>query len=409
MATSGAPGPVTGAERIASLDVLRGFAVLGILAMNIQSFAMVGAAYFTPIAFGDLGGLNYWVWRLSDLLANMKFVTLFSMLFGAGVLLMAERAEAAGLRAGRLHYRRTAALLLFGLMHAYLLWSGDILVAYALCGSLVFLFRFMPARALLISGLVFLGIGSGLLLVSGLTAPHWSAEELTEFQDEQLPPPSTIAAELADYRSGLGGVFRRRASESFEMHAFAFPFYMFWRGMGCMLIGMALLRWGVLGGRRSAATYRLLLGAGLLIGLPLVNWGTRLKIAAQWEAIPSFFVYSAFNYWGSVVVALGWIGAIVLLTRSRFWRPLVDRLAACGRMAFSNYIGQTLLCTTLFYGYGLGLFGSVSRVGQAGIVLVIWALQLIVSPLWLARFRFGPLEWLWRSLTYGSRQRMRRV
>jgi uncharacterized protein len=405
----GKMGPVAGAERIATLDVLRGFAVLGILAMNIQSYSMIGAAYFSPTAFGDLSGANYWIWRLSDLLANMKFVTIFSMLFGAGIVLMSERAAAAGSSPAGLHYRRMAWLLLFGLVHAYLLWSGDILVTYALSGLIVFLFRRLRPGQLLLFGLLSLVVGTGLMLMGGFSSQYWGEEALAEFRVDQLPTAAMVAEELEKWRAGWSGPARLRLNESLEMHVFVFPFYLGWRAVGCMLIGMALFKWGVLSGKRSAQTYRRFVGLGLLVGLPLVNWGTRLKIDADWEPVYSFFIFSQFNYWASLLVALGWIGGIVLMTRSVSWTGVTSRLAACGRMAFSNYIAQTLICTTLFYGYGFGLVGRVSRLGQAGIVLAIWILQLWISPLWLRRYRFGPLEWLWRSLSYGARQPMRRV
>ena len=166
-------GPTAQSERILSLDVLRGFVVLGILVMNIQHFSMIGAAYFNPSAYGDLTGLNYLVWLLSHLLADMKFMSIFSMLFGAGIVLMAERLEAKGRRPAAVHYRRTLILLLFGIAHAWLIWTGDILYSYAMCGLLVYLFRKKQPKTLIILGVVSIAVASAVSLMGQFTMPMW--------------------------------------------------------------------------------------------------------------------------------------------------------------------------------------------------------------------------------------------
>jgi uncharacterized protein len=403
-----AQAPVRSAERIEFLDILRGFAVLGILAMNIQSFSMPGAAYFNPTAWGDLSGLNRIVWLLANTLANQKFMTIFSMLFGAGVMLMYERSQASGRPFGGLHYRRMFFLLLFGLAHAYLLWAGDILFSYALSGMLLFLFRKARPGWLLANGLIFLLVGSGLLLMSGFSAPYWPPEQLAELERDFRPSALVLDKELAAFRGSWLDGFHYRAPESLEMHLFVFPFYMLWRALGAMLIGMALFRWGFITGKASSGVYRLFLGLALLVGLPATILGGQRQLAGGWDPVRAFFIESQWGYWGSLLLALGWLSALLLLTRSGIWRGLMNRLAACGRMAFTNYILQTVLCCLIFYGYGLGLIGRVPRVGQAGIALAIWLFQLWLSPIWLARFRYGPLEWAWRSLSYGARQTMRR-
>ena len=173
-------GPTIRSERILSLDVLRGFAVLGILVMNIQSFSMIGAAYFNPTAYGDLNGLNYLVWLISHLLADMKFMAIFSMLFGAGIVLMANRMEASGRSPSGVHYRRNFLLLLFGMAHAWFLWNGDILFTYAMCGFLVFLFRKIQPKNLIIVGLLSVSVASALSLVAQATMPLWPPEDMAE-------------------------------------------------------------------------------------------------------------------------------------------------------------------------------------------------------------------------------------
>ena len=164
-------GPVTQSDRIVPIDVLRGFAVLGILVMNIQAFSMIGAAYFNPTAYGNFQGLNYAVWLISHLLADSKFMTIFSLLFGAGIVLMSERMESTGRKPTPVHYRRMVILLIIGIAHAYLLWDGDVLYAYAMCGILVFLFRRLKPTTLIVFGLVVIAIGSLLALFS-----QWSMQ-----------------------------------------------------------------------------------------------------------------------------------------------------------------------------------------------------------------------------------------
>jgi uncharacterized protein len=401
--------PLRDPERIVFLDVLRGFAVCGILAMNIQSFSMPGAAYFNPFAYGDFTGVNYLVWLLANTFASQKFMTLFSMLFGAGVLLMCDRARAAGRGAAGLHYRRMGWLLLFGLAHAYLVWAGDILVDYALCGLLVFLFRKARPGWLAASGLLFLLFGSLMNLMAGLTAgSYWPPEQLAEFELRMRPTAAKLAEELAAYRGSWLTSLRARAAESSEMQLAVFPFFTVWRVTGVMLLGMALYRWRVLTGEATGRVYRWFIALALLVGLPATIYGSRRQLATGWDPVPSFFLHAQWGYWASLLVALGWLSALVLALRAGWWSALRRRLAACGRMAFSCYILTSLICTTLFYGHGLGLFGQVSRLVQAGITLAVWLLLLWLAPFWLARFRYGPLEWLWRSLAYRARQPWRR-
>lgn len=401
--------PVARDDRIAELDALRGFALCGILVMNVQSFAMPGAAYFFPDAYGDLNGVNYWVWFLAEILARRKFMTIFSMLFGVGVVLMHERATAAGRGWAGLHYRRIGVLWLFGLMHAYLMWDGDILVAYAVCGVVIFLFRKLKPGWLLTLGLVFLAIGSGLMLMAGLSAPHWPPTSLAEFNAEWQPDAEALAHELDALRGGWTAEIAHRAPNVLMMHLFYIPFSLFWRAGGCMLLGMALFKWGWLAGRCSRRSYVVVVALAVLVGVPLTVYSIRLQDACGWEPIPSFFIHMQYAYWGSVLMALGYVAVVLLVLRARRWRGLLERLAAVGRMALTNYLTHTVICTTLFMGHGFGLFGAVERWVQAAIVVVVWGLQLAYSPWWLARFRFGPAEWVWRSLSYLRRQPMRRV
>jgi uncharacterized protein len=401
-------GPTTQNERIRSLDVLRGFAVLGILVMNIQSFAMIGAAYFNPTAYGDLTGANYFVWLLSHLLTDMKMMALFSMLFGAGMVLMAERMEARGRRPASVHYRRTFILLLFGMAHAWLLWTGDILYAYAMCGFLVYLFRKKEPKTLIVLGVLSLAVATGLGLATQFSMPTWDEASLKGFAEIWEPTQAQIATELEAYRGGWSAQNEERFMDAFGMETGSFLFFLSWRAGGLMLIGMGLFKLGVFGAGLSPKTYKKMIAAAAFLGLPLVALGVWYQTSTGWALETGFFGGSQFNYWGSVLVALGWIGVVMLFCQARPQSWLYGSLAATGQMALTNYLMQTIICTTIFYGHGFGLFGSVERTGQILIVFAIWAAQLLWSPWWLARFRFGPFEWLWRSLTYLRAQPLRR-
>ncbi|GGG92026.1 DUF418 domain-containing protein [Silvibacterium dinghuense] len=400
--------PVALGERIASIDVMRGVALLGILAMNIQDFSMIGSAYLNPTTYGDLQGWNYAVWIGCYLLAELKFMSIFSMLFGAGVLLMTSRIEAKGRPSAAIHYRRMGWLALFGCLHGYLLWPGDILFTYALGGAAVYLARKRKARTLIVSGLLVTAVASVLYAGSYETLPYWPKPQVQQMEESFWhPSPEAKAKELATYRAGWRVEEPDRIKQEIAMQVQGNLFMAFWRAYGLMLVGMGLFTLGVFSAKLPARVYGWFIASGVLIGLPMVAMGVHEAFAHGWTLRQGFFLDSQWNYWGSLPVCLFWIGLVMLACQKGWVTGARRRLAAVGRMAFSNYIFDTVLCTFLFYGWGLGLFGKVSRMDQFGIVVAIWAVQLLVSPLWLQRFRFGPLEWMWRSLTYWKMQPMR--
>jgi uncharacterized protein len=402
------PEPIGIKQRIVSLDVLRGVALLGILPMNIQAFSMIGAAYVNPTAYGDLGGANYWVWYLSHVLTDQKFLTIFSMLFGAGVLLMTSHVEESGTPAAPVHHRRMGWLILFGLLHGYLLWYGDVLLTYGVCGLLVYRFRRLTPRRLITIGLLLIAVAGVIFALCGLTMPYWPAQRVESFRyDTWQPTARMIADELNAYRSGWLGEMHRRFSDNTVVQVQGFLFVSFWRVEGSMLIGMALFKLGVLTAQCAKRVYWWLIAAGVFVGLPVVIYGTQSDFAAGWDMRRSLFYNYEYNYWGSILVALGWVGVVILLCQSPLLKVVLRPFAAVGRMAFTNYVLDTLICTSIFYGFGFGLYGKVSRTQQIEIVFAIWIIQLIVSPIWLRYFRFGPFEWLWRSLTYRRRQPFR--
>ncbi len=392
--------PVVQTERVESLDVLRGFALLGILVMNIQLFAMPQAAYSNPSAWGDLSGANYLVWLVGHLLTDQKMMTIFSMLFGAGIVLFIERAERHTNRTVALHLRRSFWLMVFGILHAYLLWYGDILFVYGLCAFIVVWFRHWRPSSLILLGTLFLAVSTSIYLYAGWSLPYWPEDVRSGFVLESWHPDlAGAAAEINAYRGGWLEQMAHRVPAALEMQTFILMIWGFWRAAGLMLIGMALYKLGVLSAQRSPAFYTKLVAVGVLIGLPMVSYGVYWNFANDWGPL-SLFYGSQFNYWGSLPVSLAWVAAVMLAWQRQLLPRLLARLAAVGRTAFSNYILQTLICTSIFYGHGLGLFADVPRTGQIAIVLAVWIVQLVLSPLWLRHFRFGPLEWLWRCLTY---------
>ncbi len=400
-------GPTQGSERIVALDVLRGFALLGILIMNIQSFAMPSAAYTNPTAYGDLQGSNLLVWFWSHVLADQKFMALFSMLFGAGVVLMADRAAASSRSPAGIHYRRMVWLGVFGLAHAHFLWYGDILFWYSLSGMVVFLWRGKSPLWLLSAALVMLLIPSLLMVLGGLSMSLWPAELKAEAAQIWLPSAESIARELLAYRDSYWGQMPQRSSQALGLETYVVVSFAFWRCSGLMLMGMALFKLGVLSGARSKKEYAQLLALSLLVGLSLVLIGVHLHFEAGWSLEYSFLFGMQWNYWGAIGVSLAWT-ALVMLACQSLPAGCLRPLAAVGQTALSNYLLQSIVCTWIFYGHGLGLYGTVERSGQLALVPVIWVFQILASMLWLRSFRMGPFEWLWRSLIYRQPQPWRR-
>ena len=379
-----------------SLDALRGVAVLGILVINVRVFSMPETTLLNPTVYGDFSGVNYWAWLVGHVFAELKFITVFSALFGAGIVLFIESKNRKGQPALRLHYRRTAWLILIGLGHAYLLWYGDILVAYGVCGlALVFAHDWEP-RTQAGLGLLFLLVTPALEVFAGLTV---GGEAIAS---QWAPAEATLRAEVATYRSGWIEQLDHRVPTAIDRQTTGFLGGTFWRVGGTVLLGMALYKWGVLTGERSTRLYRRLVAGGV-VGVATVLAGVWYIEANEWSAGAALF-WRQFNYVGSLLVAGGYVGLVTLYARWRPDGPVTRAFAAVGRTAFTNYLLQSVVATTVFYGHGLGLFGAVSRAEALGMVVAFWAIEILVSVAWLRRYRFGPVEWVWRTLTYGERQ-----
>ncbi len=400
--------PVSVKERIVSLDVLRGVAILGILLMNIVTFGMVIGAYEDPSVYNDTEGIDWYVWLILHVFADNKFMSIFSILFGAGVCIFMERATEKANNAWALQISRMSWLLAIALVHAYLIWFGDILFTYSLCGVFIAFFRNCKPWTLVMLGIV-MGVIVPIMIYAFF---HWSVQFWPSESIEEMASASEILSEenqeeTAAYLGTYWDQLQHRAVVSITMQVFLFPFFLFWRGAGLMFIGMALYKWGVLSGCQSKKFYATMLSAGLACGVPLVLAGVYFKIQSGFDPILGRFLHSAWNIVGALFIALAWIAVVMLICKVGFWKRLQNSLAAVGRMALTNYITQSILCTWIFYGFGLGYYGSLERWQMLFVVLGIWLFQIVFSLLWLREFRFGPLEWLWRCATYMQFQKNR--
>lgn len=395
--------PVQEQDRIESLDVIRGFALLGILAVNAALFAAPWQTSQNPLlAPLDVTEETMWSWFVMHVFFEFKCITLFSMLFGVSLYLVGgDRTDKA--RGGVLT-RRLLWLLVFGLIHALLVWYGDILVTYAITGLAVMFARAWKPTTLTIVGIVLLLISIGL---QGLLGAMWDVippDQRTPIvqQLEAIFTPS--AEERARVQAAYQGGLLAGLTENFNTWVMIITnsiFGLVIRTAGVMMMGMALFKWGFLSGK--APTWLYVLCIGVAAGaLALIGYQAMLNWDAQFDAVFMLTGGIMANITLSILVSIGYAAALILLVKAGL-RLITGPLSAVGRMAFTNYITQSLIMTTLFWGgRGFGLFGEVDRVTLWGIVVAVWVLQLIWSPLWLARLQMGPLEWLWRRLSYGK-------
>lgn len=426
--TPAADAPVDRAERITAIDTLRGFALLGILMMNIIAMGMYVGAYDNPTVTGGATGANLWVWAILHVVAEGKMRCLFSLVFGASMILLTDRLEGRG-HAADIYYRRLFWLLAFGIAHAYLLWLGEILYPYALCGLALFPFRKMaPKSLLIISGVLILlnsvaYIGYGfhqrevvtkgreaeLATQKGQTLTTEQQEAKTEYEEwkkQNQPTAEFLEKDKKKWRGNFLSVVKARAEVVGHFHSMPYYHPMNWDIWSMMFAGMALLRLGVLSARRSAGFYGWMVLLGYGIGLPLNSYTAWFDIQHHFDPTLTAFARSTYDV-GRLSVTLGHIGVIMLLCQKGWLRWLTARLGAVGQMAFSNYVMQSVITAILFTGYGFKLYGTMQRYQLYYVVAAIWIVQLIISPIWLQHYRFGPLEWGWRSLTYWKRQPMK--
>lgn len=419
MTTASADG-VPGDNRILSIDVVRGFAVLGILLMNIVGMGLPTYAYVNPIYGGGTTGADFWTWAINNVLTDGKMRALFTMLFGASTVLIASRSEAGGgLGPVQTHYRRLFWMLVIGMIHAYFFWFGDILVTYALAGALVFPFRRLNPRLLVALGGAILAAlflwhisdaGEMKALMAAATSPGASPAARAAWAEASqtfLMPPGLDLDELARFRGGFVEALGARARVASLLQVLI-PFDAGPEAVGQMLIGMGLFRTGFFSLGWTTRAYAMVLIFGYACAAPftaMLAWlihqsgfdPLRLHELEVWQSITRPFI------------ALAHASALLLVIRAGWLRGLVSRLEAAGRMAFTNYLMTSVITSLVFCGYGLGLYGHLSRAQQLWVVAGVWALILLWSRPWLARFRYGPLEWVWRSLVQWKRQPFRKA
>ena len=386
-------------NRIHSIDLIRGFAILGILIMNITNFSQVNIAYMNPTIGAGLEGYNQYFHAFNYIFADTRFMSIFSILFGAGVVLFTRNAETKGKRAGVLHFKRMFWLLLFGFVHAYFIWSGDILVPYAICGCFIFFFRKKSIRTLLVmSTLLFIiPLTFNLMTYYGMTS-----DELESTYAFFHPNPEQIATEIKTMQGSFNEQMTIRLKNAIEFQTFVFLIETFWRTTAMMLLGMILFRKGVLSADKSIKYYKKMILAGFVPGLILSIIGLNQAYDFEWSGAYVMNIGANYKLISGFFMAIGYIGLVMWFFKKGIFKNLQRRLQATGRMAFTNYIGMSLICTLIFNGHGLGFFGTFDRLQQFLVVISVWVLILILSPLVLKKYRFGPLEWMWRKLTYYS-------
>ena len=315
------------------------------------------------------------------------------------MVLFTQRIEAKGKRVAALHYKRMFWLLLFGLIHAYFIWVGDILVTYAICGSLVFFFRKKSIRTLFIMAVILFLIPISLKFMTYYGMPADALESTFAFFH---PSAEQIASQTQAMRGSYLEQMPLRVEDAIQIQTLVFMIEMFWRASAMMLLGMILYRKGILSAEKSTAYYKKLMWVGFVPGLILSGIGLSQVYASEWNAAYVMNIGANYKFVSGLFMALGYIGLVIWCYKKGIFKKFQNRLRATGRIAFTNYIGMSVICTLLFNGHGLGLFGTLDRLQQFLIVISVWVLILIISPLVLKNYRLGPLEWLWRKLTYFS-------
>lgn len=431
--------PVQRAERLASLDTLRGFALLGILLMNITSFGLPGWAYAIPLSTplpvfsGPHARANTIAWFLRWILAEGKMRALFSMLFGAGVILLTERAEkrGAGVRAADIYTRRNMWMVLFGMLHAYLIWEGDILYWYGLT-ALLFLFPmrklktktlvWTAAIVMLVTGVLFEGAGQyahayfakkkadavNVQLSQGKAITEDQVDSLKDWKDTQdgyRPPQKKLDKDMKAMRGGYLSAQGYQAKDVFRVET-QWYYIGFGDVLGFMLLGMAMYRSGFLTTKWSSKAYALVAVLGLGSSWTVAYLGCMHVYQSHFDMLVSLRWLTIPYEIGRVGGSLGNAAVILLIFKSGALRWLMKALSNVGQMALSNYL-LTSSSMKFFFVWGpWKWYGRMEYFRLYEVVLCVWIVNMIWSAIWLQYFQFGPMEWVWRSLTYWKRQPM---
>ncbi len=400
--------------RIVPLDAIRGIAVMGILVMNILTFAMPFPAYINPLAYGGSTGADFVAWLVAFIFVDGKMRGLFSLLFGASMWLVIDRANAKGESGAATHYWRMLFLLMFGAIHYYFIWAGDILFLYALCGMVAYVLIDRSARSLIkiaiimfaVQFLVWALIAGSIYMLDAMGSAPNAAADLVEQRTAMIqglmgPESPDIVKEMAAYgpNGSYASAFANRTTEGY---AWA-PVMMFVQfgleTIALMLVGAALLKNGLLSGdwdadraNRLARNY----GAPALLALAGMAWAT---VASGFATVPTFLISFVWTMPFDWMLTIAYAALLVNWIKPRVAGALVQRLAATGKAAFTNYLGTSIVMTLLFYGYGVGLYGSMGRAQVYLVVAAACAIMLAWSKPWLDTHAYGPIEWLWRSLS----------
>ncbi|WP_010283440.1 DUF418 domain-containing protein [Bacillus timonensis] len=382
--------PVMGAERIQSLDVIRGLAIFGIFFVNMPSF-FAPILYLNPKTWWT-GELNQWTNNFIDIFAQASFYTLFSFLFGFGMILFKERALAKGYSFYPLITRRLMVLLLFGCLHAFFVWHGDILITYAVVGAILLLFHKAKPITLLIWALVLIFVPNlflgGLMFVAIMFEPSINSV----LYNEQLALKSVEIYSTG----GFWEITIQRFQDWYFVNNVASIFALVITLLPMFLLGafIAKKKWFE-GHDEDVKKVKILWLISFVIGVPmkLLPYFTDKNPATDYLQ----------DTIGGPGTALFYATTVVLLMRVPIWKKLLSPLAFVGRLSLSNYLFQSIVCTLLFYGYGFGLYGKIELFTGFLLTIGIYILQIILSFLWLKKFRFGPFEWIWRTLTYGMK------
>ncbi|MFN8355851.1 MAG: DUF418 domain-containing protein [Spirosomataceae bacterium] len=424
--------PTTNSERISAMDTIRGISLFGILLMNIIGFGLY-KAYFDPTNNGGSTGWNLTVWWMNMLFFEGTMRGMFSMLFGAGILLFTSRKSESmqGSLVTDLFFRRLLWMLLFGVIHCYLLlWDGEILYTYAIVGMFAFSFRHLAPKHLLIGAAIILLIASAFNVkdyfkikdafeksavanakkTSGknlVKEDSTAIEKWNTILQEEKATPAQVKEEMEARSKGYWSIVMHKLPVNQYMETTFLYFLNFWDTLAMMLWGMAFFKMGILKATKSKRFYGLMALIGYGIGITINYFETSYIVSSNFSIVSFYQNYMTYQS-GRIPTTCGHIALIMLFVKSGFLPWLQKSLAAVGQMAFTNYITHSIICNFIFLGYGFSMYGKLQRYELYYIVASIWTFQLIISPIWLKYFRFGPLEWLWRSLTYWKRQPMKR-
>lgn len=422
MTTTANLSPANTNERIISLDVMRGVVLFGILIMNINGMGLA-RAYDNPTISGGSTGWDLYTWITVNMAFEGTMRALFSLLFGVGMFVFLDRLEkkGAGIEAANIYFRRITWLLVFGLIHAYLLlWVGEILYEYALMGFLVFSFRKLAAKKLIIISLFLFAIGTFWNYMDYRSAAKENAQ--VEMAKKYTAAGKPLTDEMKAATESFEAYKKKISPEAIEKHnlemrkgyfsvvAFLAPInkqfdieypyrYDLWDILSMMLLGIALFKLNILAAIKSYRFYIIMALIGYGIGLAVNYYEVKLILDNQFS--PLSFAQSAITYdLGRVTTAMGHVALIMIFCKLPVLRWLKLGLSAVGKMALTNYIMHSVLAIFIFTGVGFGLFGKLQRHELLYIVFAIWVFQFIASPIWLKYFHFGPLEWLWRYASY---------